>query len=119
MAAPDDKQTARQFLASQQYMVVSVTLADGSPWAVPVRILRHEAKLLEWDSHVDSQHSRVIERDPRVMLLCYDANTQTGVYMTASVTNIERRDDGFARYRAEVGQAWLNDASFVKRPVEL
>ena len=112
-----DSELVREFLADQKFMVVSTVREGGLPWAVPVRILRHEDKVFEWDSAMSTEHSQAIEHDPDVMLLCFDTATQTGVYMQAEVTNIERRDDGFARYRVEAKRVWLNDKTFVKREV--
>lgn len=114
-----DSDVVKEFLGGQEFMVVSVVLADGSPWAVPVRILHHEPQVFEWDSATSAEHSQVIALRPEVMLLCYDTASQVGVYMQAKVTRVTERDDGYARYRAEVSRLWLNDHTFVKREVEL
>lgn len=114
-----DKQRVSEFLQKQAHMVLGVVLEDGSPWAVPVRILHHEEGIFEWDSVLNTEHSQAIERDPRVMLLCFDTakDAQIGVYMQAEVTDIARRSDGYARYHAEVRRTWLNDETYVKREV--
>lgn len=115
----DDQQKVTEFLQNQTHMVVTVVLANGKPWAVPVRILHHEPNVFEWDSGVDTEHSKAIAENPEINLLCYDntKDNQVGVYMQATVTKVTPKENGIARYHAEVIGTWLNDETYVKREV--
>jgi hypothetical protein len=47
-----DKQKLEQLFSEQEYLVLAVTLDDGSPWPVPVRMRTGDGKVFEWDSHL-------------------------------------------------------------------
>ena len=115
-----DEQVVKQFLDNQQFMVVAVTRDDGSPWAVPVRILRHEGAIFAWDSHVDTVHSQAIARGSAVAITIFSAESgqQVGFYAEGTAT-VNEKGDGFARYTFTASKAYLNDATFVKREVRL
>lgn len=115
----NDHEKVVEFLKSQTHMVVAVTLPSGQPWAVPVRIQHHEPGVFEWDSKIDTEHSKAIAENPEINLLCYDntKDSQAGVYMLATVTSITPKAGGLARYHAEVSRTWLNDETYTKREV--
>mgnify|MGYP002414118244 CR=1 FL=1 len=105
-------------------MTVAVTLDDGTPWATPVRLKAWEGKSFEWDSHVGTEHSKAIAQRPRIAISMWtpdgDGTIQFGFYAHASAEQIsEPNEHGIARYRATVNTCFINDASFIKREVEL
>lgn len=114
-----------KFLDEQKYMTIAVTLDDGTPWATPVRIKKWDGQnVFEWDSKIDTEHSKAIEARPGIALSMWtpDAETtiQFGVYAQANAEQVsEPNDHGIARYKATVTKFWINDASFVKREVSL
>lgn len=117
-----DREQLNTFLAGQQYMTLAVTLDDGTPWATPVRIKRREGKVFEWGSMVDTEHSKAIAKRPQVAISIYtpqtDSTIQFGFYAKAAA-ELVREQDGTGYYRATVTESWINDATFVKRGVDL
>ena len=119
----NDKDTVKNFLATQTYMVIAVLLDNGTPWTVPVTIQRHEGKEFEWDSHASTVHSEALESHPEMSMVMFqgasDPLGQFGFYATGHGEVVSKRDDGFARYRFTVEKAWINDRTFKKREVDL
>ncbi len=109
----------RTFLNTVQFMVLAVTLDDGTPWAVPVKLQAWDGKAFEWDSKVDTVHSRALAVRPRVALTMYEkeSDRQFGFYATATAELVRQDERGYGRYRATVTQAWINDETFQKREV--
>jgi hypothetical protein len=103
-------------------MTLAVALEDGSPWATPLRIKRWDGRTFEWDSRTDTEHSRAIAERRSVALSIFTAQTDTtvqfGFYAQATAELLEEHD-GMGHYRATVAKSWINDASFIKREVEL
>ena len=116
-----DKQRLSKFLGDQQYMVLAVTLDDGSPWAVPVRIRAWNGKEFEWDSKLDTVHSKAIEARPEVAMTIFQKlpDSQFGFYAKGRGELVEAKDHGMGRYRFTAERAWINDETFVKQEVEL
>ena len=116
-----DDEATREFLAGQQYMVLAVTLADGTPWAVPVRIQRWEGNEFEWDSKLDTMHSQAIEAQPEMAITVFQKldSGQIGVYAKGQGELVEEFKPGFGRYQFTAERCWLNDETFVKREVRL
>ena len=118
----DDSATLKQFLTAAGYMVLAVTLDDGTPWATPVKIQKWDGNTFEWDSKVDTVHSKAIAARPHVALSIFstaESTGQYGFYAKATAELVHADERGFGRYRAIVGKAWINDASFRKREVTL
>lgn len=120
----NDQRQLNAFLATQNYMTLAVTLDDGSPWAVPVRIKSWNGKAFEWDSHIATEHSQAIVRRPEVAVSIFtpgtDSSKQFGFYAHATAEQrSEPNEHGIARYRVTVNKCFINDASFIKREVEL
>ncbi len=117
-----DQDQLNKFVAEQKYMTIAVTLDDGTPWATPVRIKHWEGKVFEWDSKLDTDHSRAIASRPSVAISMWtpesDDTIQFGFYAKAMAEQIGE-ENGLGHYRATVVQSWINDATFVKRSVEL
>lgn len=117
-----DKAQLNTFLAEQKYMTVAVTLDDGTPWAVPIRIKLQWGIAFEWDSMLDTVHSKAIAKRPQVALSIWtpdgDSTAQFGFGARASAELVSDKA-GMGRYRATVSKCWITDATFVKREVEL
>lgn len=116
-----DQQKVQQFLENAGYMVLAVTLDDGTPWALPVRIQAWHGNEFEWDSKTDTEHSKTITGRPQIAVTIFDKqeNAQMGVYMKGKAALREEKDGGFGRYVFTAEEVWLNDETFVKRRVEL
>lgn len=118
----NDKGHLNTFLSEQQYMTIAVTLDDGTPWATPVRIRRWEGKVFEWDSMLDTEHSKAIAKRPTIAISIWtpegEGTIQFGFYAHATA-ELLHDENGRGRYNAVVQKAWVNDATFVKREVEL
>lgn len=116
-----DQERLNTFLAEQKYMTLAVTLDDGRPWAVPVRIKHWAEKVFEWDSKLDAEHSKAIANRPDVAIMMWTPGStsadQLGFYAQATAELVSE-EDGIGRYRATVTKSWINDASFVKRAVD-
>ncbi|MGB3023910.1 MAG: pyridoxamine 5'-phosphate oxidase family protein [Candidatus Saccharimonadales bacterium] len=116
------EQKAAVFLEGQTHMIVAVTCDDGRPWAVPVVIQQRDGKVFEWDSRLDAVHSLAIARDPRVAICLYRASSDEGeeivVYGDGTAEIVEQRGE-YARYRATLQTAWMNDVDHVKRPISV
>jgi len=56
----NDQQKLERLLGDEQYMVLAITLGDGTPWAVPVRIKSRKGNMFEWDSSLAAEHSKAI-----------------------------------------------------------
>ena len=119
----NDELKVKDFLKDQTHMVIAITLDDGTPWTVPVTIKRYEAKEFEWDSHMNTVHSKAIESRPQMSMVTFqrpgDSFGQFGFYATGRGEIVSKKDDGFARYRFTVETAWINDETFKKREVNL
>lgn len=116
-----DQEKIEQLLSMQQYMVLAITLDDGTPWAVPVKIQAHDGyRSFEWDSRLDTVHSRAIAAHPEMAITVYQKldDSQVGLYLKGNGVCTEERGE-YGRYRCTATQAWLNDETFVKRQVEL
>jgi hypothetical protein len=117
-----DQEQLNKFLAEQKYMVIAVTLDDGTPWATPVRIKTQFMGGFEWDSKLDTEHSKAIAKRPQIAISIYtpetDSTIQFGFYAKAEA-KLLGEENGMGRYQAVVKQAWINDATFVKREVTL
>lgn len=118
----DTTERTKEFLGRQKHMVIGVVDGD-EPWLVPVSIKRHEGKVFEWDSKTDTRHSQALVNNPRIGLVIFqprdEQEGQFGFYASANAEVVETRDDGFARYRATVTRAWINDESFTKQEVDI
>ncbi len=116
------EQKAAEFLTTQRHMIIAVTCEDGRPWAVPVAIQHYAGGQFEWDSRLDTVHSQAIARDPRVAVCLYrtkaDGVEELVVYGDATAEIIESRGD-YARYRASLQTAWINDNDHVKRAIHV
>ena len=120
----NDQEQLNTFLSTQKYMTLDVTLEDGSQWAVPVRIKSWEGKIFEWDSHIETEHSNAIARRPEVAVSIFTPEgedmSQFGFYAHATAEqSSEPNERGIARYRLTLNKSFINDASFIKREVEL
>ena len=115
-----DEKIVEKLLSEVAHMVVVVTLADGSPWAVPVHIAHHDGKVFEWDSMVSTDHSQAISVNPQIALTIFSTDSDIGFYAKAQAEEVPgtRRDDGYAHYRATISEAWLNE-KHIKRSIEL
>jgi len=116
----NDKEIAGRFLARSKHMVVAVTLEDGTPWGVPVRITRQEGRVFEWDSKPEAVHSQAIARNEAISLVVFSVDDDIGVYAKAVAAELPNSGNGTGqrRYRATVTEAWLNE-QHVKRPIVL
>lgn len=118
-----DQEQLRLFLAEQKYMVLAVTLDDGTPWATPVRIKTQYGTAFEWDSMQDAEHSKALLKHPNVAITIFTddsgTNAQFGFYAKATASKVSDGEHGIGRYHAIVSQAWVNDQTFVKRKVEM
>lgn len=117
----DDQQKIEQLLTAIPYAVLAVTLDDGTPWAVPVRLRRADNREFEWDSRLDTLHSQAIAVRPQMALTVFEKreDSQVGLYAVGHAELLEEFKPGFGRYRFTAENAWINDETFVKRKVEL
>lgn len=119
----DDKTTLAAFLETAEYLVLAVTLDDGTPWATPVKIQAWDGQAFEWDSKVDTLHSQAIMKRPEVALSVFStaemAGGHYGFYAQARAELVREDERGFGRWRAVVTKAWVNDHTFQKREVTL
>ena len=109
-------------LLTQKHMVVAVTLADGSPWAVPVAIRDHEGLgAFMWDSALQTEHSKALESNSAMAITIYQKqeDAQIGFYAKGRGELLEEFKPGFGHYRFVADKAWINDETFVKRPLNL
>ncbi len=116
-----DQQKVAEFLSAQQHMILAVVLPDGTPWAIPVRIQMHEGNVFEWDSALQTEHSRALEQNPDMAVTIFQKleDSQIGVYAKGRGELVEEFKPGFGRYRFTATNAWLNDETFRKREVSL
>lgn len=116
----DDRAKIEQFLSNEYYMVIATLLGDGTPWAVPVRILKREgAKIFEWDSKLDTEHSKSLEGESRMAITIFRKfeDAQIGFYAKGHGQLVQVNDNDSGRYRFTAEEAWINDQTFIKRQV--
>ncbi len=116
----NDNERIEQLLNEQQFMVLAVTLDDGTPWATPVRIQAYNGHAsFEWDSHLQTEHSKAIAKRPDMAITIFQKKetTQIGFYAKGKGELVEEFKPGFGRYRFTAEQSWVNDETFVKRKV--
>lgn len=117
-----DQQKLEQLFSEQEYLVLAVTLDDGTPWSTPVRIREHDGfKSFEWDSHLLTEHSKALAQRPATAVTVFQKwdDHQTGYYAKGTAVLIEEFKPGFGRYRFTASKAWINDETFRKREIEL
>lgn len=117
----NDQQKLEQLLNEQQYMVLAVTLEDGTPWAVPVRIQARNGIEFTWDSVLTAEHSKALLINSKMAVTIFQKKetSQTGLYAKGTGELVEELKPGFGRYKFTAKQCWLNDETFVKREVSL
>lgn len=116
-----DKEKLEQLFSEQNYMILAVTLDDGTPWAVPVRIKLRWELAFEWESSLDTIHSKAIAKHPEIAVTIFDKTDelQVGFYAKGTAELVEEYKPGYGRYKFVAGQCWINDETFVKREVSL
>lgn len=112
-----DRERLADLLSRQPFIVLAVTLDDGRPWAVPVKVKRWEPGAFEWDSRLDTLHSQVIEVRPATAVTIYEKSdeAEVGFYFAGKAELLEDRGDGYGRYRFRAERAWVNDETYIKR----
>lgn len=93
----------------QSVLVGSVATVneDGSPWSTPLHIAFSD-DMVVWLSAESSQHSRNIERDPRVSIAIWsdtELENVKGVYVQSDARRVEGMEEVAARqiYAARFG----------------
>ena len=116
-----DKEKLEQLLSEQKFMVLAVTLDDDTPWAVPVRIKLQWALAFEWESSLDTVHSKAIATRPEMAITIFDKSpdSQVGFYARGRAELVEEYKPGYGLYRFVAEQCWMNDETFVKREINL
>lgn len=117
----NDTEKTKQFLDKQEYMVLAVTLDDGTPWAVPVRIRERDGhRIFEWDSALETVHSKALQARPDMAITIFQKleDSQIGFYAKGRGELVEEFKPGFGRYRFTAERAWINDETFVKRELQ-
>lgn len=116
-----DNEKLEQLFSEQQYMILAVTLDDGTPWAVPVRIKLRWELAFEWESSLETVHSKTLAKHPEVAITIFDKSgeTQVGFYAKGKAELVEEYKPGYGLYRFIASQCWINDDTFVKREVNL
>ena len=82
---------ARKLLNENLIGAVATVNEDGSPWISPIHVFSDD-EAVYWFSMEDKQHSRNIERDPRVSLTLASADLTRGpkgVYINGKVTKLD------------------------------
>lgn len=117
----NDQQKIEQLLGEQQFMVLAVTLEDGTPWATPVRIKARSGNVFEWDSVLTTEHSKTIAANPKMAITIFQKkeDSQIGLYAKGTGELVEELKPGFGRYKFTAEKCWVNDETFVKREVTI
>ncbi len=116
-----DQERLQELFNNQQFMVIAVTLDDGSPWAVPVRVAAGDGREFEWDSMLSADHSIALDDGATMAITMYEKtdDRMTGFYATGWGELLEEKNETTGRYRFTVREAWINDETFQKRSVEM
>lgn len=117
----NDQQKLEQLLSEEQYMSLAITLDDGTPWVVPIRIKRRGGNEFEWDSSLASLHSKMIVGKTQAAITIFQKNedSQIGFYAKGTAELVEELKPGFGCYKFVAEKSWINDETFVKREVTL
>lgn len=115
-----DTERVKELLATKQDMVLAVTCDDGTPWAVPVHVQLQWGVAFEWDSMIDSLHSKALTEQSDMAITVFEAgDNEIGITATGHGVLVEEKQHGLGRYRFIASAMWLNDATHVKREVKL
>lgn len=116
-----DEQKLERLLSEQQFMVLAVTLDDGTPWAVPVRIAKREDKEFYWDSALETVHSKALLARPQAAITIFqkDESIMMGFYAKGQAELVDEPKPGYGRYKFVAEKCWINDETFIKREVNL
>lgn len=112
-----DIERIKKLLTTQKYMVISVVLENGTPWAVPVAIKRWQKNIFEWESMRTTEHSKALELNKNMAVTIFEA--PLGFYAEGEVQLAESNDNGVGKYRFTASRTWMNDQTYVKRQIEL
>ena len=117
----NDNQRLEELLNTQQFMVLAVTLGDGTPWATPVKIAKREGNVFEWNSMLNTEHSKALEANPTMAITVFQKKetSQLGFYAKGRGELVETKEHGLGRYIFTAEACWINDETFVKREVKL
>jgi len=93
----NDEEKLEQLFKQQQFMILAVTLADGTPWATPVRIQNRQDNQFEWDSKLDTEHSKAIAVRPKIAVTIFQKkeDSQIGFYAKGEAELVEEIKPGF------------------------
>lgn len=114
-----DSVKIEKLLDTQKIIVLAVS-QDDQPWAVPVAMREHDGvNSFLWDSALTTRHSKILEQNPHASLTIFSSQPMVGLCLEGTVELTEEFKPGFGRYRFTTQHAWLNDETFVKRPLDL
>lgn len=116
----NDEQKLEQLFNNQIIMAVAVVLDDGTPWVTPVKFTRR-GNIFEWNSSPDSLHSKAIVENPNAAITIFikTADTHLGFYAKGKTSLVTGKDNAPSHYQFVAEECWLNDETFIKRPVSL
>ena len=90
---------ARALFAETVLGTLATINEDGSPWATPVHVFADDTAVY-WFSGTDKQHSRNIERDPRVSVAVFspdESHGPKGAYFNGTVTVLDEAGTDYAK----------------------
>ncbi|NCU38219.1 pyridoxamine 5'-phosphate oxidase family protein [Candidatus Saccharibacteria bacterium] len=109
------------YLTQLKYIVIAVVDEDGKPWAVPVTVKKYHHGSFEWFSKADAVHSKAIARSPNIAITAFttkqDERGEYGFYAHAQARKTLSLPMDAVLYRAQVTEAWYNDARHIKTPI--
>lgn len=75
---------AKELLATVRHAAMATVNEDGSPHNSPYFFMYDEPlEHLYWGSHIESQHTKNIERTGQIFVVLYDGNVGGGLYFEA------------------------------------
>lgn len=87
-------ESVRNILDDNVIGTLSTLNEDGSPWSTPLHVVADD-EALYWFSSIRTQHSRNVERDPRVSLSVFSPDKSKGLkalYVSGRVEEVADED---------------------------
>lgn len=83
---------ARKIIGERDYITIATVDDSGQPWNTPVYAAKDADHAFYWGSHIEAQHSRNIDTNPKIFIVIYDSTAPVGegegVYIRAIAEKI-------------------------------
>ena len=100
MLKPEDRQRILEFLRAHPIAVLATVDATGKPHAGPIYIGVDDKLIITFTTKRETQKYKNLSRDPSIMLVIYEAASQTAVQVSGTAKEVADPDAQQAIYHS-------------------